>query len=70
MTMAVVSELACVGALLALGALAVALARFAAASRLIYGLSFLVTSVACVVAVLALAAPAIGIVLPLGLPWM
>ncbi|MBU6444919.1 MAG: hydrogenase 4 subunit B [Alphaproteobacteria bacterium] len=70
MTMAVVSELACVGALLALGALAVALARFAAASRLIYGLSFLVTSVACVVAVLALAAPASEIVLPLGLPWM
>ncbi|MBU6472170.1 MAG: hydrogenase 4 subunit B [Alphaproteobacteria bacterium] len=70
MTMAVVPELACVGALLALGVLAVALARFAFASRLVYGLSFLVTFTAFVVALLAIPAPASDVVLPLGLPWM
>jgi hydrogenase-4 component B len=64
--------LACVAALLALAAVAVIICRSAAATRIVYGTSLLVTAISLVAALdflLRAAAPE-TIVLPVGLPWL
>lgn len=68
--MTIVLALGCVAGLLALSVLAVILARYSFASRIIYGASFLVTSAVFAVAVAALATAPAAVILPLGLPWL
>jgi hydrogenase-4 component B len=64
--------LASTAALLALAALAVAFARSAAATRIIYGASTIVTAIALVAAAAQLFGPAapLRLTLPLGVPWL
>jgi hydrogenase-4 component B len=70
MTLTVV--LICAGLLLALGMLAVIIGRVAAASRVIYGASIVVTSMSLAAALTHLlgAAPTESLTLPVGLPWL
>jgi hydrogenase-4 component B len=70
MTLTVV--LICAGLLLALGILAVIIGRAAAASRVIYGASIVVTSTSLAAALTHLlgAAPTENLTLPVGLPWL
>jgi hydrogenase-4 component B len=70
MTLAVI--LVCAGLLLALGILAVIVGRAAAASRVIYGASIVVTTVSLVAVLTHLlgAAPTESLTLPVGLPWL
>jgi hydrogenase-4 component B len=70
--MTVTIVLACVAALLALAALAVAIGRSAAGSYVVYGVSLLASVIALVAALHALltAAAPVSVTLPLGLPWL
>ncbi len=64
--------LACAAALLGLAVVAVALCRFAAATRIIYGACMIVTAISLVAtaAHLLSATPPLTAVLPLGVPWL
>src|SRR6266566_1920894 len=71
--MAAVVALWCVAALLGIAALAVALARWSAASPVVYGASFLASLAALLAALWQLVAEpstAPALALPLGLPWL
>ena len=64
--------LACAAALLGLAVVAVALCRFAAATRIIYGACMIVTAISLVAtaAHLLSATPPLTAALPLGVPWL
>ena len=65
--------LACAAALLGLAVVAVALCRFAAATRIIYGACMIVTAISLVAAAAHLlddATPPLTATLPLGVPWL
>ena len=64
--------LACAAALLALAVVAVALCRFAAATRIVYGACMVVTAISLVAAAAHLLgdAPPLTVTLPLGVPWL
>jgi len=68
--MALVFELGCALALLVVAILAIALGRFKIASRIVYGLSLLVTAAGFATAVVSLVAMPTSMTLPLGLPWL
>jgi formate hydrogenlyase subunit 3/multisubunit Na+/H+ antiporter MnhD subunit len=63
----------CIAALLGTGMAALAMARHAVATALVYGISLGVTTIALLIATLSLLAPAPvadALILPLGLPWL
>lgn len=64
--------LGCDGALLALAVLAIAVARSAPATRVIYGASLIVAAISLVAAARHLlgASPAVSMTLPFGVPWL
>ena len=68
--MALVFELACAFALLVVAILAIGLGRFKIASRIVYGLSLVITAAGFAAAVVSLAASPASLSLPLGLPWL